>query len=120
MNVQVASEPVNRGAYLVQALGHCGECHTPRNFLGGPIRSRFLAGGRSPEGKEVPNLTPATLKKKWGDKDLADFLSSGITPDGDVPAEAMGEVIRNTTGQLTPPDLAAVIAFLRSLPPIAD
>ena len=120
MNVQVASEPVNRGAYLVQALGHCGECHTPRNFLGGPIRSRFLAGGKGPEGKDVPNLTPAKLKKKWGDKDLADFLSSGITPDGDVPAEAMGEVIRNTTGQLTPPDLAAVIAFLRSLPPIAD
>ena len=114
------SEVVNRGAYLVQALGHCGECHTPRNFLGGPKRSRFLAGGKGPEGKDVPNLTPAKLKKKWGDKDLADFLTSGLTPDGDVPAEAMGEVIRNTTSQISPQDLAAMIAYLRSLPPIDD
>jgi len=114
------ADTINRGAYLVQALGHCGECHTPRNFLGGPKRGRFLAGGKSPEGKDVPNLTPAKLKKKWGDKDLADFLSSGIMPDGDVPAEAMGEVIRNTTGQLTPQDLAALIAYLRSLPPLPD
>jgi mono/diheme cytochrome c family protein len=114
------SEAVSRGAYLVQALGHCGECHTPRNFLGGPKRSRFLAGGKGPEGKDVPNLTPAGLKKKWGDKELTDFLTSGITPDGDVPAEAMAEVIRNTTSQLTPGDLAAVIAYLRSLPPLPD
>lgn len=114
------SQTLNRGAYLTNALGHCGECHTPRNFMGGPKRERFLAGGMGPEGKEIPNLTPATLKKKWGDKDLADFLSSGTTPDGDVPAAAMGEVITNTTGHLTPADLAAMIAYLRSLPPIAD
>jgi mono/diheme cytochrome c family protein len=113
------SAAVNRGAYLVQALGHCGECHTPRNFLGGPKKSRYLAGGVGPEGKEVPNLTPTRLKK-WGDRDLTDFLASGITPDGDVPGEAMGEVIRNTTGQLTPQDLAAMIAYLRSLPPLPD
>jgi mono/diheme cytochrome c family protein len=113
------SEIINRGAYLVQALGHCGECHTPRNFLGGPKRGRFLAGGKTPEGKDVSNLTPFGLKK-WSDKDLTDFLVTGTLPDGDVPAEAMGEVIRNTTSQLIPRDLAAVIAYLRSLPPIAD
>ncbi len=111
---------VNRGAYLTTALGHCGECHTPRNFMGGPRRDRILAGGKGPEGKDVPNLTPTHLKKKWGDKELADFLSAGITPDGDVPAEAMGEVIRNTTGLLTPDDLAAMIAYLRLLPAIED
>jgi mono/diheme cytochrome c family protein len=110
---------INRGAYLVQALGHCGECHTPRNFLGGPKRGRFLAGGKSLEGKDVANLTPTQLKK-WSDSDLTDFLASGITPDGDVPAEAMGEVIRNTTGQLTPQDLSALIAYLRSLPARPD
>ncbi len=114
------SDVINRGAYLVQALGHCGECHTPRNFLGGPKRGRFLAGGKGPEGKDVANLTPAALKKKWDDKDLSDFLTSGLMPDGDVPSEAMGEVIRNTTSQLTPADLAATIAYLRSLPPIPD
>jgi len=117
--VPEAGPAVNRGAYLVQALGHCSECHTPRNFLGGPRRGRFLAGGKSPEGKDVPNLTPAKLKK-WSDAELADFLANGTTPDGDVPAEAMGEVIRNTTSQLSPGDLAAVIAYLRSVPPVPD
>ena len=114
------SAEINRGAYLTNALGHCGECHTSRNFMGGPRRDRFLAGGKGPEGKDIPNLTPTRLKKNWGDKDLADFLSSGITPDGDVPAEAMGEVIRNTTGQLTASDLAALIAYLRTLPALPD
>ena len=107
----------NRGAYLVQALGHCGECHTPRNFLGGPQRERFLAGGKGPDGKKVPNLTPKGLKK-WSDDELKDFLHYGTTPDGDVPSETMGEVIRNSTSQLTPGDSAAVVAYLRSLPPL--
>jgi mono/diheme cytochrome c family protein len=111
---------VNRGAYLVSALSHCGECHTPRNFLGGPKRDRLLAGSREgPEGKSVPNITPTRLKK-WSDGDLKDFLQSGLTPDGDVTAEAMGEVIRNTTSQLTPDDLAAMIAYLRSVPALPD
>ncbi|MBM3344162.1 MAG: c-type cytochrome [Betaproteobacteria bacterium] len=114
------SEQLNRGNYLTNALGHCGECHTPRNFMGGPRKDRFLAGGMGPEGKEIPNLTPARLKKKWGDKDLTDFLASGLTPDGDEPSAAMREVITNTTGHLTPADLAAMIAYLRSLPPIED
>jgi mono/diheme cytochrome c family protein len=114
-----ATPEVNRGAYLVQALGHCGECHTPRNFLGGSKRSRFLAGGKGPDDKNIPNLTPTRLKK-WSDGELKDFLASGLTPDGDVPAEAMAEVIRNTTGQITPADLAAVIAYLRTLPPLPE
>jgi len=119
VNPQGVSAIVNRGAYLVQALGHCGECHTPRNFLGGPKRGRFLAGGKLPDGEDVSNLTPAQLKK-WSDSELADFLTIGTTPDGDVPSESMGEVIRNTTSQLTPQDLAALIAYLRSLPPLPD
>jgi mono/diheme cytochrome c family protein len=113
-DISGASAVVNRGAYLIQALGHCGECHTPRNFLGGPKSGRFLAGS-----KDLPNLTPTGLKK-WSDRDLMDFLTTGFTPDGDVPAEAMGEVIRNTTSQMTPQDLAAMIAYLRSLPPLPD
>lgn len=114
-----SSDALNRGAYLVQALGHCGECHTPRNFLGGPIRDRHLAGGESPDGKEVPGLTPARLKK-WNDAELKDFLTTGLTPDGDVTSDTMGEVIRNTTGQLTAEDLAAMVAYLRSIPPVAS
>jgi mono/diheme cytochrome c family protein len=114
-----ASPAVNRGAYLVQALGHCGECHTPRSALGGPRRDRFLAGGKGPDGKNVPNLTPTRLKK-WSDGELKEFFTVGLTPDGDAPAEAMAEVINNTTSQLTPEDLAALIAYLRSVPPLPE
>lgn len=113
------SAVLNRGSYLVNALGHCGECHTPRNALGGPRRDRHLAGGKGPEGKGVPNLTPAKLKK-WSDEELREFLLSGLTPDGDIAAQSMAEVVRNTTSQLTREDLAAVLAYLRSLPPLAD
>ena len=113
------SPAANRGAYLVQALGHCGECHTPRNLLGAVKRDRHLAGGEGPEGKNVPNLTPTGLKK-WSDEELKDFLKFGTTPDGDVVSETMGEIIRNTTSQLTAGDLAAMIAYLRSLPPLPD
>lgn len=114
-----ASDAVNRGAYLVQALGHCGECHTARNFMGGPKPDRTLAGGTGPEGKNVANLTPTGLKK-WSDKDLQEFLLSGLSPDGDVTAAAMGEVVTNTSSKLTLPDLAALIAYLRSLAPLPN
>jgi mono/diheme cytochrome c family protein len=110
------SSPVlNRGRYLTTALGHCGECHTPRNFLGATKTSRFLAG----EKDIAPNLTPTRLKSK-GDAELRNFLSTGLTADGDVPAKEMGEVINNTTSQLTPQDLNAVIAFLRSVAPLPE
>ena len=111
------SSMLNRGAYLVQALGHCGECHTPRNFLGGPKPERLLAGGKMPDGTTASNLTPARLKG-LSDAELRDVLTSGLLPDGDVLGEAMGEVVRNTTSQLTREDLDAVIAYLRSLPPL--
>ena len=111
--------PAQRGAYLVEALGHCGECHTPRNWLGGPRSRQRLAGASTPEGKKAPNLTPVRLKK-LGDAELQELLASGITPDGDVVGETMGEVIRNSTSQLTAPDLAALVAYLRTLPPIAE
>jgi len=67
----------------------------------------------------VPNLTPARLKK-WGDGELKDFLVTGTYADGDVPAESMAEVIRNTTSQLTPEDLAAMMAYLRALPALPE
>jgi mono/diheme cytochrome c family protein len=107
--------PANRGEYLVKALGHCGECHTPRNFLGGPKKDRFLAG----EKDVAPNLTPTRLGKK-GDGELKEFLRTAMTPDGDVAAESMAEVVTNTTSQLTAQDLDAVVAYLRSLPPLPE
>jgi mono/diheme cytochrome c family protein len=114
-----ATQVQSRGAYLVQDLGHCGECHTPRNFLGASKKDRYLAGGKGPDGKNVPNLTPTRLEK-LSDADLKDLLTSGTYPDGDLPAEAMAEVIRNTTSQLTAQDLDSLIAYLRSQPRLPE
>ena len=113
------SAVLNRGAYLTSALGHCGECHTPRNFLGGPKMSRFLGGAKLAEGGSASSLRSERVKKT-SDKDIKDFLQTAMTPDGDVAAESMAEVVRNTTGQLTPQDLDAMVAYLRSLPTLPD
>jgi mono/diheme cytochrome c family protein len=110
-----ASPVLDRGRYLVTALGHCGECHTPRNFLGATRKDRFLAGAKD----VAPNLTPTRLAKK-GDGEVKEFLRTGLTPDGDVAAESMAEVVQNTTSQLAPADLDALVAYLRSLPPLPD
>jgi mono/diheme cytochrome c family protein len=109
------SAVLNRGRYLTTALGHCGECHTPRNFLGAPKKSQFLAGAKD----VAPNLTPTRLKN-WSEADVRNFLTTGLTADGDVPAKEMGEVITNTTSQLTSEDLNALIAFLRSVLPLPE
>ena len=110
-----ASPAIARGAYLVEALGHCAECHTPRDALGGLRSGDASAGGLM--GKiRVPNITPMGLAK-WSDGDLKEFLTSGMTPDGDFAGGEMGEVIRNSTSQLRPEDLGAMIAFLRTLSP---
>jgi mono/diheme cytochrome c family protein len=109
----------DRGRYLVQALGHCGECHTPRNSLGALSKDRALGGGRDADAKKIPNLTPTRLKS-WSDGELKQFLLTGETPDGDSAAETMAEVVRNTTSQLAPDDLQALIAYLRTVPPLPE
>ncbi len=113
------SARINRGAYIVRALGHCGECHTPRNLIGVPQQQRYLTGGMGPEGKKIPALTPAHLGK-WTDGDLKDFLTTGILPDGDVAGEVMSIVIKYSTSKLTAADLDATIAYIRSLPALPD
>lgn len=113
----------NRGAYLVEALAHCGECHTPRNLMGGTERGRALAGtARGPDLKPAPNITPDpdTGIGKWTEKDLAYFLETGIDPGGDVTGSVMDEVVRNTTARLTPEDRRAIAAYVLSLPPIVN
>ena len=113
------SDPANRGRYLVDALGHCGECHTPRNFLGGPKKSRYLGGAKLGDDANAPNITPTRLKK-YGAAELKDILTTGLYSDGDVMGETMSEVVKNTTSQLTAPDLDALIAYLLSVPPLPD
>ncbi len=108
----------NRGAYLVNGPGHCVECHSPRNLLGGIKSGQRFAGGPNPEGKGwVPNITQAKLK----DWELADFeylLESGSKPDGDNVGSNMAPVIRNTS-QLSPEDRKAMAVYLKSLPAVA-
>jgi mono/diheme cytochrome c family protein len=115
------SADINRGAYLVQALAHCGECHTPRNFMGGLKSSMAYAGTPDgPEGERVPNITPHpdTGIGKWSAADIQDLLNSGMTPEGDFVGGSMGEVVRNTTGKLNEADLKAIVAYIRSVKPI--
>ena len=107
----------NRGAYLVNSLGHCAECHSPRNALGGIIESQRFAGGPDPEGEGwVPNITQKRLGE-WSAKDIAYFLKNGELPDGDSVGGSMRRVIRNTS-QLPDQDLAAMAEYLKSLPPV--
>jgi len=109
----------NRGAYLVRALGHCGECHTPRNLLGGLDRARELAGNRNgPEGKRVSNITPHRKKGigAWTAADIVALLRDGDLPNGDVVGGAMAEVVENGTSHLTREDLQAIAVYLKALP----
>ena len=107
----------NRGAYLVNSLGHCAECHSPRNFLGGIVEAQRFAGGPNPEGEGwVPNITQKRMSD-WSAKDFAYFLESGSTPEGDTAGGSMARVIRNTS-QLSPEDRAAMAEYLKSLPPV--
>ena len=108
----------NRGAYLVNALAHCAECHSPRDFMGGIIDSQRFAGGPSPDGKGwVPNITQQSLGK-WSEKDIAYVLETGDLPDGDSVGGDMSAVVRNTS-QLSSEDRAAIATYIKSLPPAA-
>ncbi|MCK1742699.1 cytochrome c [Bradyrhizobium sp. 139] len=107
----------NRGAYLVNGFGHCAECHSPRNLLGGIITAQRFAGGPNPAGEGwVPNITQKGIGE-WSEKEIADFLETGEMPEGDSASGAMRPVIKNLA-QLTPEDRAAMAAYLKSLPPV--
>ena len=111
------SAPWNRGAYLVNALGHCAECHSPRNALGGIVEKQRFAGGPNPEGEGwVPNITQKGLAD-WSEKDIAYLLETGQTPDGDTVGGSMARVIRNTS-RLSADDRTAMATYLKSLPAV--
>jgi mono/diheme cytochrome c family protein len=107
----------NRGAYLVNGFGHCAECHSPRNFLGGIITAQRFAGGPDPEGEGwVPNITQKGTGD-WSEKDISYFLETGQTPDGDSAGGSMVRVIRNTS-KLGADDRDAIANYVKSLPPV--
>jgi mono/diheme cytochrome c family protein len=107
-----------RGRYLVETVGHCGDCHTPLTWLGTPDDSRYLAGARGGLWGGGPNLTPdaKTGLGSWSEHDIASLLKDGGTPDGDFVGGAMAEIVRNTA-RLTEEDRRAITAYLKKLPP---
>ena len=113
------SESWNRGRYLVEGVGHCAECHSPRNFAGAVIDAKRLSGGPNLEGKgTVPNLTSdKTGLATWSEAEIASLLKDGFTPDFDSVGGSMAEVVRNTA-ELGDTDRMAIAIYLKSLPPI--
>jgi len=114
-----------RGEYLVKAVAHCGECHTPRTMTMATDNTRFLAGNpKHPEGGEVPNITPdKTTGLAWTLEEIAEYLGTGNKPDGDVAGGLMAEVIQGTTAgykDLTKDDRLAIAAYIKSVPPIPN
>lgn len=113
----------SRGRYIAEALSHCHECHTPRNFLGGyDSAKRFAGTPRNPEGIVVPNITPdtATGIGKWSDGDLELLFTIGMLPDGDFVSGVMSESISHATSKMTKNDLSALIKHLRALAPVVN
>lgn len=107
----------NRGRYLVEALGHCGECHTPRGTFGQINKDEQLSGNpKGPEGWKVPALVgPHAELAEWSVEELAEYLKSGVKPDFDSAQGPMAEVIEDGTKHLTDEDRAAMALYLKSL-----
>lgn len=111
----------SRGRYIVEALSHCQECHTPRNMLGGYRRDMAFAGTkRNPEGIAIPNITPdpQTGVGKWKAPDFDMLLTIGMLPDGDFVGGVMSESVSHSTSKMTAQDRKSTIKHLQSLPPI--
>jgi len=110
----------NRGSYLANAVAHCGECHTPRNFMGAMKTSRAFSGNpQGPDGQRAPNITPDPEKGlgKWSFEDIETVLKTGQLPYFDTVGSGMAEVVKGTS-QLTDADRHAIAVYLKSLKPV--
>lgn len=107
-----------RGRYLAEGPGHCGECHSPRDALGGIDRTRWLAGAPNPSGRgRIPNITPGGLD--WTVDDITEYLTSGFTPDFDSAGGEMVYVIDHFA-LLPESDRRAVAAYLKKVPAVEN
>lgn len=115
---QGKSEAWNRGAYLATALGHCGECHTPRNAMFAMKTGEALAGAEL-QGWKAYNITSDKEHGvgEWSDQELADYLSKGHAMGRGTASGPMGEVVENSLQYLTPADISALVAYLRGVKP---
>ena len=115
------SEQWNRGAYLVQGLGHCNECHTTRDALGGIEQSRHLTGGQIPQlDWYAPDLStqPGGGLDGWNAQDIVDLLKTGQSARGTA-FGPMATVVSDSTQHMSDADLRAIASYLQSLPPRA-
>lgn len=105
-----------RGRYVAEAMAHCGECHTPRNQLGGMDTARWLGGAPNPSGDgRIPNITPAKLG--WSAGDIVQYLTTGFTPDYDSVGGHMAHVVENMA-RLPESDRLAVAEYLLAVPTV--
>lgn len=122
---QAPKSGVERGRYLVEHVSLCGDCHTPRNSIGVPNRSLYLAGAGKkigPLGQEVPNITPdkETGIGDWKREDITEVLLTGTKPDLDNIQGLMAEVIEHGYKSMTKEDALAIADYLKSIPPIKN
>ena len=111
----------NRGAYLAEALAHCGECHTPRN-LAFALNNRLKFAGAVTAGWRAFNISSdkTTGVGAWRDDDLVSYLSIGHADGHGAASGPMGEAVDHSLSKLAPEDIRAVVAYLRSVPPTAS
>lgn len=110
------SPSATRGRYIAEALAHCGECHTPRNLLGGLDTARWLGGAPNPSGDgKIPNITPGKLK--WSAADIVQYLTTGFTPEFDSVGGHMAHVVENMA-RLPETDRQAVAEYLLAVPSV--
>jgi mono/diheme cytochrome c family protein len=108
---------VERGRYLVEGAGHCGECHTSRDWMGGLNHSLWLAGGPNPDGEgRVPNITShGDGLGSWPESDITYYLETGFTPDFDTVGGSMVKV-QEHLALLPEADREAIAAYLKAIP----
>jgi mono/diheme cytochrome c family protein len=118
---QQASAKINRGGYLVRGPGHCAECRSSRNLIGGIVKATEFAGAPNPERDGiVPNITPSDAGiGGWSEAGIAYLLETGNTPDFDTIGDNM-VLVQENMAKLTPDDRKAIAAYLKSLPPRPD
>ena len=115
------SQAWNHGAYIVKALGHCGECHTPRNIMGAMrLRMAYAGTNDGPDGTPVPNITsdPDTGIGSWTKSDLLAFVQDGSLPNGDYTGGIMAEIVENSLSHLNITDVEALVEYIATIPPI--
>ena len=115
------SQQINRGKYLADGLAHCSTCHTPRNFLMGEKGGSALAGAQLGSW-HAPNITSDKVSGVggWSDAELVQYLKTGHVEGKGQAGGAMAEAVTNSFQHLRDDDIAAIVAYLRTVPPVRD